>query len=102
VRPADLTRASGVSEGRISAWRNRGTEPTIANARALAEALDAPLVCVLVEAGMFTEQEARHALSSYSVRELHAEIESRFEQLIEKVPVEAVRHHTLEQASPQT
>jgi transcriptional regulator with XRE-family HTH domain len=93
-RPADLARASKVSESRLSAWRNQGAEPTIANARAVAEALNEPLVCVLVAAGVLTDDEARHTLSTYTLRELHAEIESRFERLIEKVPGERVTHHT--------
>lgn len=86
-KPADLSRASGVSEGRISEWKNRGAPPTIANARAVAAALSQPLLDVLVEAGLLTRGEARQSLSAYTTRELCSEIAERYETLSNRNPL---------------
>jgi transcriptional regulator with XRE-family HTH domain len=95
-KPADLARASGVSESRLSAWRNRGTPPNIANARAVAEALGESLVRVLAEAEMITDREARQPLAAYTTRELCVEIATRFDDLSAKVPADAVIERTFE------
>lgn len=76
--PRQLARASGVSESRVSAWKNQGVEPKITSARAAVEALGVPLVSFLVGAGVLTEEEeARPGLAAYSGRELLSEIERR-------------------------
>jgi transcriptional regulator with XRE-family HTH domain len=75
--PRQLARSSGVSESRVSAWKNQGVEPKIASARAAAKALGVPLVSFLVGAGVLTEEEARPGLAAYSGRELLSEIERR-------------------------
>jgi transcriptional regulator with XRE-family HTH domain len=98
-RPADLARASGVSESRISAWKNQGTPPTFASVLAVAKALDEPLVRVLVEAGMITKEEARQILAAYSTRELCAEIATRFDDLAAKVNSHDVTERTFESTS---
>lgn len=85
-KPAQLARAAGVSESRISDWRKRGSPPTIPNARAVAEALGEPLVPLLVGAGLLQPREARQSLSVYSVRELLDEIGARFGDLTSQVP----------------
>jgi transcriptional regulator with XRE-family HTH domain len=98
-KPADLSRASGVSESRLSAWRNQGTPPTIANARAVAEALGVSLVRVLAEAEMITDREARQPLAAYTIRELCVEITTRFDDLATLVPDVDVIEHTFESTS---
>ena len=98
-KPADLARASGVSESRLSAWRNRGTPPSIANARAVAEALGESLVRVLAEAEMITDREARQPLAAYTTRELCAEIATRFDDLAAKINGFGVTERTFETTS---
>ncbi|MEV7042251.1 helix-turn-helix transcriptional regulator [Amycolatopsis sp. NPDC051061] len=77
-KPADLSRASGVAESRLSDWRKRGSPPAIPNARAVANALDIPLVPLLAAAGVLTADEARQSLAAYTVDELLEEISLRF------------------------
>lgn len=98
-KPADLARASGVSESRISAWKNHGTPPNFASVLAVAKALDEPLVRVLVEAGMITKDEARQILAAYSTRELCAEIVARSDDLDAKINTRSVTEHTFESTS---
>ncbi|MFB9929166.1 helix-turn-helix domain-containing protein [Amycolatopsis halotolerans] len=93
-KPVHLSRAAGVSESRISDWRNRGSPPTIGNARAVAEALDEPLVPLLVGAGLLTVEESRQGLAAYSVRELLDEIDIRFKRVTSEVPRSPVKHPT--------
>jgi transcriptional regulator with XRE-family HTH domain len=95
-KPADLARASGVSESRFSNWKNHGTPPTFASVLAVAKALGEPLGRVLVEAELITEQEAREILAGYTTRELCAEITARFDDLAAKVATCNVIEHTFE------
>ncbi|MEV7092798.1 helix-turn-helix transcriptional regulator [Amycolatopsis sp. NPDC051045] len=99
-KPAQLARASGVSESRISDWRKRGSPPTIPNARAVAKALGEPLVPLLVGAGLLEPAEARQSLSAYSVRELLDEIDARFGDLTSRVPDVHVNKATFERGNP--
>jgi transcriptional regulator with XRE-family HTH domain len=99
-KPAQLARASGVSESRISDWRKRGSPPTIPNARAVAEALGEPLVPLLVGAGLLEPAEARQSLSAYSVRELLDEIDARFGDLTSRVPDVHVNKATSDRGNP--
>jgi transcriptional regulator with XRE-family HTH domain len=95
-KPADLARASGVSESRISAWKNHGTPPNFASVLAVARALDEPLMRVLVEAELITEQETSRSLAIFTVRELCAEIATRFEGLTEGAGAENVTERTFD------
>ncbi|MBB5853947.1 helix-turn-helix domain-containing protein [Amycolatopsis umgeniensis] len=99
-KPAHLARAAGVSESRISDWRNRGSPPTIPNARAVAEALGEPLVPLLVGAGLLAPGEARQSLAAYSVRELLDEIDARFREVTPLVPDLGVKHPTSSRGNP--
>ncbi|QFU94638.1 helix-turn-helix transcriptional regulator [Amycolatopsis sp. YIM 10] len=98
-KPAHLARVAGVSESRISDWRNRGSPPTIPNARAVAEALGEPLVLLLVGAGLLKPSEARQSLATYSVRELLDEIDTRFGELTSRVPDANVKHPTFDRGN---
>ncbi|WP_414936649.1 helix-turn-helix domain-containing protein [Amycolatopsis sp. cmx-11-51] len=98
-KPADLSRASGVSESRLSDWRHRGSPPAIANARAVARALDTPLVPLLAAAGVLTIDEARQGLSTYSVDELLDEIRVRFNDIREDLEGLEVTHPTRDTAN---
>ncbi|WP_073846188.1 helix-turn-helix domain-containing protein [Amycolatopsis sp. CB00013] len=99
-KPAHLARAAGVSESRISDWRNRGSPPTIPNARAVAQALGEPLVPLLVGAGLLKPSEARQSLAAYSVHELLDEIDTRFGELASRVPDVNVKHPTFDRGNP--
>lgn len=96
---AQLARASGVAESRLSAWR-RGGPPTVANARAIARALEEPLVTVLVEAGVLTRADVRQALATYHVHELTAEINRRFDAMTGCPVGDDVTQSTPELANP--
>jgi transcriptional regulator with XRE-family HTH domain len=95
-KPADLARASGVSESRFSNWKNHGTPPTFASVLAITLALGEPLGKVLVEAEMITEEQRRQLLAAYTTRELCVEIATRFDDLSGKVPACAVIEHTFD------
>ncbi|MET8846648.1 helix-turn-helix transcriptional regulator [Amycolatopsis sp. NPDC004625] len=99
-KPAHLARAAGVSESRISDWRNRGSPPTISNARAVAAALGEPLVPLLVGAGLLMPAEARQSLAAYSVHELLDEIGARYEDITRLVPDSGVKHPTFDGGNP--
>lgn len=99
-KPADLSRASGVSESRLSDWRKRGSPPAIPNARAVAGALDIPLVPLLAAAGVLTDDEARQSLDAYAVDELLEEISRRFRAQKTQLPQMDVIHPTPDPANP--
>ncbi|GAA5104707.1 helix-turn-helix transcriptional regulator [Haloechinothrix salitolerans] len=89
--PAELSRKSSVSEGRISSWRTKGTAPTLDNARAVAKALRVDLLPLLAEAGLLTREEVGRPLSAYTDHEICSEIERRFVHLRQIVPDDQVR-----------
>lgn len=95
-KPADLARASRVSESRFSNWKNHGTPPNFESVLAVAKALGEPLGRVLVEAELITQQEARQILAGYTTRELCAEIATRFDDLNAKIHACDVTEHTFE------
>jgi transcriptional regulator with XRE-family HTH domain len=95
-KPADLARASGVSESRFSNWKNHGTPPNFDSVLAVTKALGEPLGRVLAEAELITEQDARQILAGYTTRELCAEIASRFDDLTVKIHACNVTEHTFE------
>ncbi|GAA1029716.1 hypothetical protein GCM10009565_61960 [Amycolatopsis albidoflavus] len=95
-KAADLSRASGVAESRLSDWRKRGSPPAIPNARAVAEALDIPLVPLLVAAGVLAVDEARQSLAGYTVDELLDEVRARFNAAHSAVSAGGVIHPTLD------
>jgi transcriptional regulator with XRE-family HTH domain len=99
-KPADLSRASGVAESRLSDWRKRGSPPAIPNARAVAYALDIPLVPLLAAAGVLTTDEARQSLDAYSVEELLDELGRRFRAQKAQLPQMDVIHPTIDPANP--
>jgi transcriptional regulator with XRE-family HTH domain len=98
-KPADLARATGISESRFSNWKNHGTPPKFDSVLAVAVALGEPLGKVLVEAEMITDEQARQILAAYTVRELCAEIATRFEDLTAEVQACDVIEHTFDSTS---
>ncbi|GGM65020.1 hypothetical protein GCM10012275_39440 [Longimycelium tulufanense] len=97
---ADLARAATVSQSRIADWKDKGTRPTLDNARAVAHALQVPLLVVLVEAGLLTSEEARQrttrrgSLADFTFRELLRELERRYTETTQRVTSGAVSHVT--------
>ncbi|WP_410652075.1 helix-turn-helix domain-containing protein [Amycolatopsis sp. cmx-4-54] len=82
-KKADLARASGIAESRLSRWMTGGA-PSVDNARAVAEAFGRSLLEVLVAAGIITPEESRAKTVHLDVtkltnRELVAEMERRLE-----------------------
>lgn len=57
-RPADAARAFGVDDSMISKWRRGKQDPDPKSLRRIAEALDEPILTVLVAAGYLTAEEA--------------------------------------------
>lgn len=57
-RPADASRASGVSASIISRWLDGQMDPGVENLRKFAEAVDVPILEAFVAAGYLTAEEA--------------------------------------------
>lgn len=57
-RPADASRASGVSASIISRWLDGQMDPGIDNLRKFAEAVDVPILQAFVAAGYLSAEEA--------------------------------------------
>lgn len=80
---ADLARASGLSESVIGRWLKAATLPSVDNARALANALERPMLEVVVAVGILAPEEITATvevgprLSTLSDEELLAEVARR-------------------------
>lgn len=69
---ADVAKVSGVPASAISQWINKDAQPSVANARKFAVALNLPVLTVMVAAGFLTEEEAGVKQPPLStVRETH-------------------------------
>lgn len=69
-RAADLADQAGVGRSAVSRWVNEGFQPSIPNARALAEVLHVPVLEVLVESEQLSVPEATAYSRLRSLREV--------------------------------
>lgn len=56
---AALAAKAGLQRSIVSQWVNKGTQPSLENARKFANGVGVPLLQVLVAAGLITEEEAK-------------------------------------------